>query len=161
MTADPGDIRAPHLRGADFLGAFGVLRQDGRILMARNRRVIGGREVDTWDLPGGQVELGETLLEALARELREETGLAVGGEPELLFVQEGERVAGGTRRYVWRSFFFSVGEWTGEPRPRDDVRELRWMGEAELRRVLTAPYHDSFLRWLAQGGAFFRSTWRD
>lgn len=161
MSGDSSDIREPHLRHGDFLGAFGVLRREGRFLMARNRRVIGGREVDTWDLPGGQVEPGERLLEALARELREETTLVLGGAPALLFVQEGERVVAGARCYAWRSFFFAVGEWKGAPRPADDVEELRWMDPDELRAGLHAPYHDSFLQWLERGGAFFQSHWED
>jgi 8-oxo-dGTP diphosphatase len=108
MSRDPDDIRAPWLRRDDFLGAFGVLRRDQRILFVANRRRIGGREVVTWDLPGGQVEPGEAMSEALARELDEEVGIEVRGTPPLLFYQEGERVVDGERHNVWRSFFFEV-----------------------------------------------------
>src|SRR5688572_24266931 len=105
---DASDFREPHLRQHDFLGSFAVVETSRGIVMVENRRRIGGREVAVYDLPGGQVEPGELLHEALRRELREEIGIEVTGTPEFLFVQEGERVVGGVRRHAWRSFFFAV-----------------------------------------------------
>jgi ADP-ribose pyrophosphatase YjhB (NUDIX family) len=145
---------------ADFLGVFAVVRRSDRILFVGNTRTIGGRDVATWDLPGGRVEAGELLPEALARELREETGLAVRGEPQFLFVQEGLRRRGGRRVHAWRSFFFAVDA-VGEPKPANEVHAVRWLDAAAMGRELTAPYHDSFRQWLATGGVWFRSEWAD
>ena len=47
----------------------GVLVHEGRVLLLLNER-------DEWDLPGGRPDPGETLPQALEREVREETGLA-------------------------------------------------------------------------------------
>jgi len=52
------------------LSIKGVLIRDGRVLLLLNRR-------GEWDLPGGRPEPGEDHRAALAREVREETGLAV------------------------------------------------------------------------------------
>jgi 8-oxo-dGTP diphosphatase len=145
----------------DFLGAFGVLERQGRFLLVGNDRVIGGQPTRTWDLPGGRVEPGELVGEALARELREETGLTLAGEPRFLFVQEGERTRRGAREYAWRSFFFAIDALPGEPQPGHEVVAVRWLARAELTRELTAPYHDSFLAWIGAGGAWFRGAWRD
>ncbi len=158
---DPDDFRERHLRTGDFLGAFGVLRRDDRILMVANRRTIGGRQTRTWDLPGGQVEPGELLDEALRRELLEELRIDVVGATPFLFYQEGERRTGGTRRHAWRSFFFAVEHWKGEPTASAEVEDLRWLSPDELRGALHAPYHDSFLTWLSRGGTSFRSVWED
>jgi len=58
----------------------GVVVEDGRILLISQN--VGVR---SWSLPGGKLEDGETLAEALVREMKEETGLAV--EPvRLLYV---------------------------------------------------------------------------
>lgn len=147
--------------GPDFLGAFAVVQRGEQVLFVGNQREIGGRSVRTWDLPGGRVEAGEMLHEAVARELREETGLVVHGEPRFLFVQDGERRRRGERAHAWRSFFFAVAVQPGEPRPGHEVTAVRWMGPDEMQRELTAPYHDSFRAWLREGGSLFRSQWLD
>ena len=146
---------------ADFLGTFGVVTRGEQFLLVGNQRTIGGASVRTWDLPGGRVEARELLHEALARELREETGLIVRGTPRFLFVQEGQRRRSGKRVQAWRSFFFGVDVEPGEPQPGHEVLAVRWMERAEMAAELTAPYHDSWLAWLQQGGTLLRSEWSD
>lgn len=145
----------------DFLGAFAVIVRGDRTLMVGNERVVHGARVRTWDLPGGRVEPCELLHEALAREVAEETGLVVRGEPRFLFVQEGQRRRGGRRAHAWRSFFFAIDVEAGDPKAGHEVLAVRWMDRGELRRELTAPYHDSFLAWLEHGGVHLRSEWID
>lgn len=161
MTGEGADdFRERHLRHTDFLGAFALIERDQRFLLVQNERTIRGALARTWDLPGGQVEPGETLLEALARELREETGLELAGSPRFLFVQEGLRRRSGRRVHAWRSFFFGVDA-AGTPRPGGEILDLRWLHRVELPPLLDAPYHDSFLRWVEQGGSWFTSDWTD
>ncbi len=161
MSSSDSDFRAPHLRHDDFLGCFAVIESAAGILMVQNRRRIAGRETLVFDLPGGQVEPGELLVEALQRELREEIGVEGVDEPEFLFVQEGEKVDAGVRRYAWRSFFYAVRALAGEPRAHGEVLAVRVVPRAELPALLTAPYHDSFGVWLKQGGVMHRSAWRE
>ncbi len=145
----------------DFLGAFAIICRGDTFLLVGNDRTIGGRPTRTWDLPGGHVEPGELVEEALSREVMEETGLLVVGAPRFEFVQEGQRRQGGVRRHAWRSFFFAVEVAAGEPKADHEVLAVRWMTRAELRAELRAPYHDSFLQWLVGGGVWFRSAWED
>lgn len=54
------------------VGVGAVIVRDGRVLMLRRIRIP---EAGMWDLPGGKVDLGETMEDAVTREVREETGL--------------------------------------------------------------------------------------
>ncbi len=143
----------------DFLGVFGLLWREGALLLGENRRRLepGEAEVPVFDLPGGEVEEGETLEEALVREWREETGCEVQ-VGEFLFVQEGLRFVGGKRAYVWRSFFFEVGT-KEEPFPKAELHSLLWCPRGKLAGVLKAPYHESFLDYLKNGKPFQRGRW--
>ena len=150
-------------RKPDYLGVFGFLETAEGVLLVANRRVIDGKEQVVWDLPGGGVEPGETLGEALEREMREETGLAVSVH-DLLFVAEGERIRNEERTGVWRSFFFRIEptggvlDISGEP----DIVAYRFVPRAELTPLLTAPYHRGFLRWLAEPDLrYVFDLWRD
>lgn len=62
----------------------GVLIENDRILLVKQRLIDEDRE---WSLPGGKVEPGESLADALVRELKEETGLDVA-VASLLYVAE-------------------------------------------------------------------------
>ena len=148
------------LSGHDFVGVFAVLRRGERTLLVANDREIGGALQRTWDLPGGRVEPRERLVEALRRELFEETQMTLVGEPEFAFVQEGERVVGGGRRYVWRSFFFEI-EAVGEPVASSEVLDTRWLTGKEIGELCQAPYHDSFKQWSRAKAGFFSSDWTD
>jgi ADP-ribose pyrophosphatase YjhB (NUDIX family) len=60
-----------------------LIQRGGRLLMVEAQ---GPDDlVRSWVLPGGRVEPGESLVEGLTREVREETGLILEGEPELAF----------------------------------------------------------------------------
>lgn len=56
---------------------YGIIQSEEGVLLVRNRHASGGR----WDLPGGGVQGHEQEIEALAREIAEETGLSLAGEP--------------------------------------------------------------------------------
>lgn len=82
----------------------GVLVRDGRVLLCR-RRADRPWYPGVWDLPGGHVERGEGLHEALARELAEELEIVVQKATARL---ETEIVQAQLTVFV-------VSEWAGEP----------------------------------------------
>jgi 8-oxo-dGTP diphosphatase len=94
-----------------------VVEDDNLLLVRRGRGAAAG----WWSVPGGRVELGETLGEAVVRELREETGL------------EGicDRFVGWVERIDDEHHFvildFTVTVLPGEPRAGDDAAEVRWV----------------------------------
>jgi ADP-ribose pyrophosphatase YjhB (NUDIX family) len=108
------------------LAVSAAVFREGRVLVVRRAQapLIGH-----FSLPGGGVEVGETLAEALARELMEEVGI----EAEIIafnrhveaIAHEGNRVK---THFVIASF---VARWTkGEPRLSDEVDALDWIDPA-------------------------------
>ncbi len=137
----------------DYLGVFGLLETDDGILIVSNKRIINGCEQAVWDLPGGGVEKGETLAEALRREMQEETALTVSVH-EMLFVAEGERIRAGVRSGVWRSFFFRIEREDGEidVSGEPDIVDFRFEPRETIAALLEAPYHRGFVQWLNSRG---------
>ncbi|MEC8829108.1 MAG: NUDIX hydrolase [Actinomycetota bacterium] len=69
-----GTYRWQTAKVRDWVVGGGIIRQRGRVLMVHNQR-RGGRT--DWSTPGGVIDKGETVLEGLTREVKEETGLVV------------------------------------------------------------------------------------
>lgn len=98
--------------------------RDGQILLVRRARAPA---LGVYTLPGGRVEFGETLHGALAREIDEETGLAVdimglAGWREVLPPRSGG--SGRSGHFVIMSF---AARWrTGEVRLNDELDDFQW-----------------------------------
>jgi 8-oxo-dGTP diphosphatase len=104
-----------------------ILRPDGAFLLAR--RPAGKVYAGYWEFPGGKVEPGERLAEALARELHEELGIDV-----LRAAPWITRVFAYAHATV-RLHFFRVFAWRGEPHPRE-AQDICWQ---RLNAPLAAP----------------------
>ena len=113
----------------------GALVRDGRGRVFVHRR--GPSRVwlpNDWDVLGGHVEAGESLLEALAREITEESGWHLVGTPRLIFTADWETDEDGTpnRR---REFDFLVEVKGDLAHPRlewPQHTEFRWISASEL-----------------------------
>ena len=92
MTSGGSAGQALRGRGGPVVGVGAVVLHQGRVLLIRRGKTpLRGR----WVIPGGTVELGETLVEALVREVREETGLTVRPVEVLTVFDHIDRDAGG------------------------------------------------------------------
>ena len=118
------------------VGVGGVVVRDGRVLLVqRAREPMASR----WTLPGGAVEVGETLEEAVRRELREETGLRVR---VLELVEAFERIVRDTRRrpryhYVLLDYLCAAPR--GRARAASDVRAVAWARPREFSAYRLTP----------------------
>jgi 8-oxo-dGTP diphosphatase len=110
-----------------------------------------------WMLPGGRLDAGESLVEALAREVREETGLRLAGDPAIAYLVEVQSPEGsysaitftcrtsGALRPADTDRVVSRAEWTPAPRAIERLRAVEWYDcgplERHLRDPRSAPVH--------------------
>jgi 8-oxo-dGTP diphosphatase len=97
-----------------------------------------------WDMPGGRINPGTTLMENLARELMEETGLVLKGTPRLIAAQD---IMKWTDRHVVRLTYTGEGE--GDPKLSEEHTEYKWFTFEEIR---TLENLDSYCRELLDEG---------
>ena len=117
-----------------FLAVSAAIFRDSKVLIVRRARAPGQ---GIYTLPGGGVELGETLAEAAIREVREETGLVVAlaglaGHRDVVLRDTAGRIA---RHFVVMCF---AARWvSGEPTPSDELSEAAWRDPAEIAGLRT------------------------
>jgi len=118
-----------------YLAVSAAIIRDGRVLVARRAK---GASTGVFTMPGGVVEAGETLRQALLREIAEETGIviepvALAGEREFISRDEEGCVS---RHFVILCF---ACRWiSGEGVPQlEELSELRWLEPAELTGLKT------------------------
>lgn len=112
--------------GAVVFDSFGRL-----LLIQRGNPPAQGQ----WSLPGGRVEPGEETIEAVRRELQEETGLS--GEV-VRHVGEIRRDAPDGSVYVIDDYLMMVGD-AANPRAGDDARDVGWFAPDDLPTLDTSP----------------------
>ena len=119
-----------------MLGVAGLIIENDRILLIeRGKEPMKGY----WSLPGGLVEVGETLEIAVRREIREETGLEVD---ILSLVEVFERItpdAEGRPEYHFVLMDYLCRPTSGAMRAGDDAARAQWFTEPEIAELLITP----------------------
>jgi ADP-ribose pyrophosphatase YjhB (NUDIX family) len=113
---------------APLVGVGAVIVHEGRVLLVRRgREPLKGH----WTLPGGVLEVGESLADGVAREVREETGLDVVVVELVELLDRIHREEGRVRfHYVIADYLCHVTG--GELRAGSDADAARWVERAEL-----------------------------
>jgi len=113
------------LRNAHTLGVRLLVQdEDGRVLLVRHSYLPG------WYLPGGGVDVGETVAEAAKRELLEETGLRALAEPHCLGLFHNNRAS--RRDHV---VFFRIAKWAvidADRVPNSEILEMQFFAADAL-----------------------------
>jgi ADP-ribose pyrophosphatase YjhB (NUDIX family) len=119
-----------------FLAVSAAILRDGSVLVVRRARMPAS---GLFSLPGGVVEIGETLHEALVREILEETAITIepvglAGFRETIMRDQENRVE---RHFVILPF---AARWVaGEACLNEELSEARWVKPAEIASLPATP----------------------
>ncbi|MCA1839536.1 MAG: NUDIX hydrolase [Actinobacteria bacterium] len=144
MRQPPGDPTNDPRGPAATVGVGAVICEQSKVLL-----ILRGRDpyLGHWSLPGGGLEFGETVEQAIVREVREETNLVV--EPQGLAWIFESIDPGGSYHFVIIDHFARIV--SGEPKSGDDASDIGWFSAEQIRAVPTTPglfdlllAHDAF-----------------
>jgi 8-oxo-dGTP diphosphatase len=107
-----------------FIGVGVVVWSGEQVLLVRRGKPP--RQGD-WSIPGGAQHLGETIIEAAMREVREETGLEIVVTGLLDVIDFIDRDEQSDVRYHYTLVDMMADAVSGTPRPGDDVAEVAWV----------------------------------
>jgi mutator protein MutT len=111
------------------VGVGGVVLDGSRVLLVkRGQPPLQGE----WSLPGGAVELGETLASALVREVREETGIDVRVGPVVEVFERVHRVDDGRVEFHYVVVDYLCAAVGGSLAPGSDAADALWVDVDEL-----------------------------
>jgi len=127
-----------------LLGVSVALWRNGKILLAERANEPAG----LWALPGGLVDVGETLIQAAIRELHEETALVANN---LHFARYNEVIRMDEQNRIKAHFvlaIFVARNFSGVEVAGDDAASLCWAGQNELNNFAMPQGVNDTIRWL-------------
>jgi len=123
-------------------GVAGVVIDGNRVLLSiRGKAPSKGK----WGLPGGAVEVGEAVREAVVREILEETGVTVKPVKLITVFDSIHRDEDDRVRYHYILFEYLCEYVSGEVTPRSDAPDARWVEFKDLDSIDIMPSTKKFL----------------
>ena len=106
-----------------------VVIEEGKVLLVKRKYAP---KKGKWAIPGGSVNLGETLQTAAEREVMEETGLTIEATDPIYTFDLIERDPEGKILFHFVIVDLSAKYISGIPQPADDVSDARWFTPGEI-----------------------------
>ncbi len=126
------------------VGVGAIVLKPGKILLEkRGNEPAKGQ----WTIPGGVVEVGESLEEAVLRETSEETGMEAENPKLIDVVDQVHRDLEGKIEYHYVIIDYVVRIKSGEPKPSSDAADLKWVPMEEVEGYDLTP---SFRRFFVK-----------
>ena len=129
--------------GKDYIGVgcgVFIVNKKGETLLAR-RAINSKNEIGVWNKVGGAIEFGETIVEALKREVLEEIGIEIG---DIEFLSYTDHILKDENQH-WVGMNFMARIKSGEPKilEPDKNDDLRWFKFEEIPTNLAMPTRES------------------
>jgi 8-oxo-dGTP diphosphatase len=125
-----------------IVGVGVIIVREGKILLERRKNEPGRGK---WSIPGGIVELGESLEQTVMRETWEETGLSVGDPEPVDVINQVTLDENGKVKYHFVIVDYFVKLKSGTPKAASDAAELEWVAFEEVeKRDLTKSFRGFF-----------------
>ncbi len=121
---------------------MGYLEKDGKVLLGLREDRPSKIYRNYWDLPGGRIEAGETVNEALEREFYEETGLTVMRARLVDAFHNSEPDEGAPGLCL----LYSVQQVEGEMRASSDLQAIECIEKPRIKELQLTPWSKYFLR---------------
>ncbi|HEY4488868.1 MAG TPA: NUDIX domain-containing protein [Candidatus Paceibacterota bacterium] len=125
---------------------------EGKILLLKRCEEKYGKTNGAWDIVGGRIDPGFTLLDNLKREVTEETNLSITSEPRLIAAQD---IIPNDERHIVRLTY--VAETVGEPElDTTENTEYKWLTFSELVQHTDL---DIYVSTLVKDGLIQENSW--
>lgn len=118
---------------------------DQYLFLRRSDKLSTDSNETSWDIPGGRINPNEALLDALKREIEEETGHSIIATPELIAAQD--IFVESKDLHVVR-LTYVVKEDVSNINLSDEHEDYQWVDKAEVAGIKTEPYLAEVLRIL-------------
>ncbi len=117
--------------GSNFpqVGVGAIVFKDQKVLLVKRSRPPSQGK---WSIPGGRLELGETLQEAAEREIREETGVVIRASKPVYTFDLVDRDTAGAIQFHYVIVDLAADYISGDPVADDDALDARWVSAHEL-----------------------------
>jgi ADP-ribose pyrophosphatase YjhB (NUDIX family) len=124
------DIREYPANPIAAVGAI-VFKGESVLLIKRAREPSAGQ----WSIPGGKIELGETLAGAAVREVEEETGIEIRVDKVVNSYDNIIRDESGDIKYHYLIVYYSADYVSGEPRLSPESSDVMWKELSGVREM--------------------------
>ncbi len=110
-----------------------IVEKDGKLLFGKKPQNVGPYP-NTWHLLGGGINQGESVMDAIKREVLEESGIALTNIEPISFDEDYEPNKHGIKTHYIFLVFNAIYK-SGELKPKDDITELKWIEKSALSKT--------------------------